>query len=148
MPVSLRRPPCCRIHKRSRLASYENCRSRTWCLHAPAPAWCPGPPGLPVARNPEGTPSPERSVAISLRTGEALGTPFQCFRRRTRSMTMCWKNRFEAFAVEHPLRQRGWGAIWRAEFKFNAKSWSNIGKGQARKSSARLSKEIVGLPQV
>ena len=35
-----------------------------------------------------------------------------------------------------------------AEFKFNAKSWSNIGKGQARKSSARLSKEIVGLPQV
>src|SRR6476660_6188558 len=35
--------------------------------------WCPGPPGLPGARNPQGTPSPERNVAISLRTGEALG---------------------------------------------------------------------------
>src|SRR5262249_58180515 len=34
---------------------------------------CPGPPGFPVARNPQGTPSPERNVAISLRTGEALG---------------------------------------------------------------------------
>ena len=31
-----------------------------------------------------------------------------------------------------------------AEFTFNAKLWSNIGQGQARKSGARLSKEIVG----
>ena len=56
-------------------------------------------------------------------------------------MTMCWKNRFEEFAVEHPLRQGGWGAIWRAEFKFNAKSWSNIGKAKLAKVALNYPKK-------
>ena len=32
-----------------------------------------GPAGVAVARNPQGTPAPQRNVAISLRTGDALG---------------------------------------------------------------------------